>query len=214
MKKVVLSAVFLAVIGLLAGAGVSYAEPRQFLASGGYDPHEIIFTQAKRVAIGVIIFTDLVKNEILPMDETRLATATIQQHMAATMTLKESLAARLQTGEAVTVSQYAEPALVLKEELRRQLSGKGFTIVKEGTPNVLRLKIYGARKGSATDINRFIGVVAELTDLLGQKAAIAYDAGAMYSTISSSQDEVLEKIAASLAGIINDAFTLKLLVNR
>ena len=201
MKRVNLVCILLFVF--FGSVGVALAEER-FLAGGGYNPHEAAFALEKRVALEVV-FVDLEKNEVMPLPEGKLET--IRQHMDANQALKDEIASRLQKGEQVSIGQYGESLLILREELRRQLVEKGFAVMKEGAPNVFRIKVYGAQKGGPVSYTRFTGIVVDGVAATG-KTVFTYDAGVLYESLSNRRQEELirDKIAPSLVNIINAAF--------
>ena len=88
-----------------------------------------------------------------------------------------------------------------------QLVEKGFAVMKEGAPNVFRIKVYGAQKGGPVSYTRFTGIVVDGVAATG-KTVFTYDAGVLYESLSNRRQEELirDKIAPSLVNIINAAF--------
>jgi len=206
MKRACIVCILLFVF--FGSVGVALAEER-FLAGGGYNPHEMAFALEKRVSLEVI-FTDLEKNEVNPLPDGRLLT--IKEHMDANQALKDEIVSRLQKGEQVSIGQYGESLLILREELRRQFVEKGFAVVKEGTPNVFRIKVYGAQKGGSVSYVRFTGIVVDGVSAAGKKV-FTYDAGVLYESLSNRRQEELikDKIAPSLVNILGAAFNRMLI---
>lgn len=191
MKKTVVIFVILLTGLLSACAGAEFRHSARF--------EHRQFDGGKKVAIEVV-FLDLEKNEILPIDCKGLET--IPQFVGMSSIVKKEMERQLGQGGTIVVSQYPNAVWVIREELKKQLEAKGFNVVKEGVPDVFRLKIFGAQSGLA---NRFIGIIAD--GMLGQKAVISYDAGALYRISSSSQEEIIrDKIVPSLVRVVNDAF--------
>jgi hypothetical protein len=99
--------------------------------------------------------------------------------------------------------EYMMLAKILKEETEKQLIKKGFAVVAEGSPNILKLKIFGwEKKVYHLGINHLIGAHVEAQ--AGEELLFSYFRAVFYNPLYSQERQIREKLAPALAEALEE----------